>query len=251
VRSLVEAAVQHYPFLQPRHATHHNRWQVSTNCPRSKHVLRRRGATWLGEQGRWAALDTLSFHALRVNRWIGCYYREYPMAWGAIQGHHVNLPPEIEYVLHPPRDFARTAFWRWVAASTSWNIFTGQGNPLANSYAIARTGRSQGGLPVYPEIALQRTQDPLRFAVAVRQSGRVLATTDAASVLRAPVGGFSYQALGRQGVVTVSTAAQTFFAPPHSPQDWRAELPTLFRPYWQARRVAVSPAEAARARSLP
>ncbi|MGB3275212.1 MAG: hypothetical protein WBA82_03380 [Castellaniella sp.] len=66
-----------YPFLDPRDQTARNPWPVSGRCPHMRHELRRRGGTALDESGRWRSGDTQSFHALRSNKWIGCYYREY------------------------------------------------------------------------------------------------------------------------------------------------------------------------------
>lgn len=77
LRPAVEQAAGRYGFLDSRSATRRNPWVVSPRCPLHRHELRRRGFTWLGPDGRWGALDTQSYHALRSNRWIGCYYREY------------------------------------------------------------------------------------------------------------------------------------------------------------------------------
>lgn len=72
---VVSASAGRYGFLAPRHYTAYNSWVVSPLCPGLRHQLRRRGATQMDEQGRWQSVDTLSYHALRSNRWIGCYYR--------------------------------------------------------------------------------------------------------------------------------------------------------------------------------
>lgn len=75
--SAVEQAVDRYGFLGRRDGTRRNALPANGRCPKSPHVLRRRGSTWLGTDGRWGALDTQSFHSSRWNRWAGCYYREY------------------------------------------------------------------------------------------------------------------------------------------------------------------------------
>ena len=252
LRPAVELAAGRYGFLDSRSATRRNGWMVSPRCPLHRHELRRRGSTWLGPDGRWGALDTQSYHALRSNRWIGCYYREYAMGWGTAQGEKSQPPEGVDYVEEPPLDFSQQDFWRWVEQSTSWDIFSGATNPLANSYAMAGAQRwPAGGLPAYREVALARHRDPLRFAVAVRLSGSALKTTDADGPVAAPEGRFSYAALGRSGSVRVASAAETYFARPERRADGQGELATLFRPYWQARLSAVTPQEAARAKDAP
>ncbi len=64
-----------YRFLDPRDHTARNNWVVDARCPGKRHQLRRRGRTEMDATGRWQSIDTQSFHALRSNRWIGCYYR--------------------------------------------------------------------------------------------------------------------------------------------------------------------------------
>lgn len=252
LRPAVEQAVDRYGFLNKRNMTRRNPWPVSHRCPLHRHELRRRGTTWLGPDGRWGALDTQSFHALRSNRWIGCYYREYAMGWGTAQGLKSKSPDGIDYVDEPPVDFSQADFWRWVEQSTSWDIFNGISNPMANSYAMAAAQRWPGrGLPVYREIAAAHVRTPLRFAVGVRLTGAALKTTDADSTLASPVGLFRYAALGQAGGITVTSAAETYFLRPEARADGRDELATLFRPYWQARLSAVRPQEVVLARSQP
>ncbi len=252
LRPATEDAVARYGFLDSRSQTRRNAWMVSSRCPLHRHELRRRGSTWLGPDGRWGALDTQSYHALRSNRWVGCYYREYAMGWGTAQGEKSRAPDDVEYVEEPPADFSQEDFWRWVEQSTSWDIFSGATNPMANSYAMAAAQRwPGGGLPAYREIAMARAAAPLRFAVAVRLDSAALKTTDADSAVAAPGGRFRYAALGRTGAVRVSSAAETYFSRPERRADGRGELATLFRPYWQARLSAVTPQEALQARTAP
>ncbi len=252
LRPATEDAVARYAFLDRRNDTRRNAWMVSSRCPLLRHELRRRGSTWLGPDGRWGALDTQSYHALRSNRWIGCYFREYAMGWGTVQGEKSRAPGDVEFVEAPPPDFSQEDFWRWVEHATSWNIFEGATNPMANSYAMASARRwPGGGLPAYREVAPKRVAEPLRFAMAVNQQSAVLKTTDADSDVAAPSGRFRYAALGRTGAVRVSSAAETYFSRPDQRADRRPELATLFRPYWQARLSAITPQEAAQARRLP
>jgi hypothetical protein len=252
LRPATEDAVGRYAFLDRRNGTRRNAWVVSSRCPLRRHELRRRGSTWLGADGRWGALDTQSYHALRSNRWIGCYFREYAMGWGTAQGEKSRAPDDVEFVEAPPPDFSQEDFWRWVEHATSWNIFEGATNPMANSYAIESTRRwPGGGLPAYREVAPKRITEPLRFAMAVNLQSAVLKTTDADSTVAAPIGRFRHAALGTTDAVRVSSAAETYFSRPDLRADGRLELATLFRPYWQARLSAVTPQEAVQARRLP
>jgi len=71
----VREAAGLYSFLDARNHTARNPWSVQARCPTRRHELRRRGQTQLDEAGVWQSIDTQSFHALRSNRWIGCYFR--------------------------------------------------------------------------------------------------------------------------------------------------------------------------------
>lgn len=231
LRGMVELAASRYDFLRPRTLTRHSAWIVQRRCPTRRHELRRRGGTWLGADGRWGAQDTLSYHALRSNRWIGCYYREYAMGWG--QGGDASVRSD-EFIDKPPSDFSQQDFWRWVHEHTSWDIFSGRENPLANSHAIAGAQRwPSQGLPSYHELAEPSSGQHLRFSIRVRQLAGSLTTTDASSQLRAPSGRYAYFGLRAGEAVTTSSAAETYFATP--PTGGTTELAGLFRPYWQAR----------------
>ena len=82
-----------------------------------------------------------------------------------------TLPADFDYTDNPPPNFSNQDFWCWVQASTLWNIFSGASNPLANSYAKAGVVQwASGGLPIYPDIPLAKTQQALRFAIVVRNS---------------------------------------------------------------------------------
>lgn len=143
LRSFVQEIANLYAFLGPRNDTARNPWVVDARSPMLRHELRRRGNTELYPYGRWQSIDTQSFHALRSNRWIGCYFREYPMAWGWIPtaaAQSVGSP----HVDDPPDDFAAQDFWRWVRDATNWDIHFGDANPLANSRAVANRQRWQG-----------------------------------------------------------------------------------------------------------
>jgi len=75
LKGMVEEANAHYGFLAPRDHDRRSLLPTEWRCPWLRHELRRRGATSLMGLDAWRSVDTLSFHALRSNRWIGCYYR--------------------------------------------------------------------------------------------------------------------------------------------------------------------------------
>lgn len=210
LRPFLLQSAELYRFLAPRNHTARNSWVVDGRCPSRRHELRRRGATELDAAGRWQSIDTHSFHALRSNRWIGCYFREYAMGWGWIPGASDQSLAE-PYVDDPPENFSSQDFWRWVRESTDWNISSGSANALANSKATLQRQRwPGGGLRPYIDI---RGPDaaPAAFSVTLTHPGP-------------------------DGLpITTNSAAETFFARPVARPDGRREQANLFRPYWQAR----------------
>ncbi|UHL65005.1 hypothetical protein LSG25_03640 [Paralcaligenes sp. KSB-10] len=211
LRSFVLEVARLYDFLGPRNHTANSPWIVDEKCPALRHELRRRGNTELDAYGHWQSIDTESFHALRSNRWIGCYYREYPMGWGWIPS-ALNQSVDGPYTNSPPNDFAAQDFWRWVRDATNWDIHSGDANPLANSRAVAGRQRWHGGgLPMYFDTSTQQRGLSLKFTVALKHPG--------------------------PGDLMVSTqsAAETFFERPEPRADGRLETGNLFHPYWQAR----------------
>lgn len=213
-RSFVEDIAQMYGFLSPRNHTASNPWSVDVRCPHLRHELRRRGRTELDASGRWQSIDTQSYHALRSNKWIGCYYREYSMGWGWIPS--ATRPVMTDsHVDEAPADFSAQDFWRWVKEATDWDIVSGSDNPLANSRAVANRQRWQGGgLPDYIDISRQGGDAALSFGVTLRHPGP-------------------------QGLtITTQSASETFFDRPHARPDGKREHANLFHPYWQARLAA-------------
>lgn len=214
LRPFLLQSAEFYRFLAPRNATARNTWVVDGRCPSRRHELRRRGTTELDAAGRWHSVDTQSFHALRSNRWIGCYFREYAMGWGWIPSAS-NQALHEPHVDDPPENFSNQDFWRWVRDSTDWNITGGSSNPLANSRASVQRQRWQGGgLQSYFDL---RNSD----ATGIRFVARL--THPGPDGLR----------------VTTESAAETFFARPVPRRDDRQERANLFRPYWQARLAGV------------
>lgn len=215
LRGLVEEVTRMYGFLAARNHTAKNSWAVDARCPASRHQLRRRGDTRMDAQGRWQSIDTESFHALRANRWIGCYFREYAMGWGWIPS-AASQTMDQPHVEHPPDDFSGQDFWRWVQESTDWDIASGSANPMANSKAsAARQPWQGGGLPAYFDTAAAGDR-ALRFSVSLRHAG--------------PEG----------LVLTTRSAAETFYQRPEARPDGLDEAGNLFQPYWQARLAAHS-----------
>lgn len=199
----------HYDFLQERDYTARNAWVIDPRCPHKRHELRRRGHTQLDEQGQWLAQDTQAFHAVRSNRWIGCYHREYPMGWAWIPS-RTTQSPTGDFIDEAPIDFSQQDFWRWVQEKTNWNIFTGSGNPLTTSWAKKDQLQWKGkGLSQY------------------------LDTLDPHAVL-----GFEteLQIKGPRGQVLRShSAAESYFMRPVPRQDGKTEYSNAFHPFWQAR----------------
>ncbi|WP_141218170.1 hypothetical protein [Bordetella genomosp. 11] len=119
---------------------------------------------------------------------------------------------------------------------TSWDIVNGVSNPLAYAYSLRDRARWHGaGLPFYAEVPARRAGRAARFSLTLRQPAPLLAAGDARGMLAAPRGRFSYAGLAEDDDMTVTSAAETYFARPTARGDGAAELATLFRPYWQAR----------------
>lgn len=216
LRPFVQQVADLYRFLGPRNHTAANPWVVDARCPGLRHELRRRGTTELDASGRWQSIDTQSFHALRANQWIGCYRREYPMGWGWVPSEAAQAPGS-PYVENPPDNFSSQDFWRWVREATSWDLVSGNSNPLADSRAVANVQRWRGsGLPAYLDVS-NDGGGVLRFDVMLRHPGP-----------------------GGLRMVTRS-AAEAFFSRPVRRGDGMTELPNLFHPYWQARLAVPAP----------
>lgn len=201
--------VEHYDFLADRNHTARNAWVVDPRCPHKRHELRRRGETSLDAQGQWRAQDTQSHHALRSNRWIGCYFREYPMGWAWIPSQSKQLPAG-SYSDEAPMDFSQQDFWRWVQEKTNWNIFTGSSNPLATSWAKKDQLQWQGQ-------GLSKYLDTLQPNAVVRFETRLK--------LKGP----------REQWLLSESSAESYFVRPTKRSDHNIEKSNLFHAFWQAR----------------
>ncbi|HUH59000.1 MAG TPA: hypothetical protein VL001_02870 [Candidimonas sp.] len=211
LRPFIQGVSSLYGFLGPRNDTVSNPWTVDPRCPSWRHQLRRRGSTELDASGVWKSIDTQSYHAVRSNQWIGCYYREYAMGWGWIPSAATQTMSE-PHSDHPPDNFGDQDFWRWVRESTEWDIATGDANPLANSRAaVSRQQWQGGGLPTYFDTSPQSGGKPLYFGVSLHHEGANGLTMHTRS------------------------AAETFFMRPQTRMDGQVEAPNIFHPYWQAR----------------
>lgn len=252
LRELVLQAANHYEFLFPRHYTAHSGWTVSSRCPHLRHQLRRRGGTSLEGFDVWRSDDTQSYHALRSNRWIGCYYREYPMGWAEIAAGGKPQHSPLEHVDNPPNDFSEQDFWRWAREHTPWDIHQGRSNPLANSHAVSRSTSWRGrGMPGTVDLAPTASGDAptsIRFAIRVTRPQTALATTDAAGRVNIGAGLLRMPTRLHGQQIAAISAAQTWFERPTARSDGFDELASLFNPYWQARLVAVTENERSAAR---
>lgn len=237
LQALTQTVARRFAFLRPRDLTWASAWIVQPRCPNTRHQLRRRGHTFLDAQGRWGASDTLSFHALRSNRWIGCYFREYPMGWATTgatrwtRGRH--------YVERPLAEFSSQDFWRWYSQYSGLHAGAWRNNPLASSYAMRdRHAAPEGaGLPDVLGLSAQGLRQPkASFRLSLRTS---LAVSDLGQAWAIPRLGDA-DAWWRARRLARVSAAETYFAAPAAPTGGPAELPSLFRPYWQARLVAAN-----------
>ncbi len=210
-RSFITDVVSVYGFLGKREGVIRNNWEVHYQCPQLRHELRRRGQTLLDENGNWQSIDTQSYHALRSNQYIGCYYREYPMGWGWVPGKASELAADLPYDQNAPGNFGEIDFWRWVTTSTNWNILSGDANPLANSRAVV--GREQwsgGGLVPYFDLRDSSKQRSLGFTLHVSQH------------------------FHDQPALSVQASAEAFYEKPGEPVVNEKEKPGTWRPFWQA-----------------
>ena len=243
-RLLVAVSRQH-GYLNVRNSNRRNLWAVSARCPHKRHELRRRGQTVLDGQGHWQSTDTLSFHALRSNKIIGCYGREYPMGWAVLQANGADSgmtsPAQVpETPGGTPQRFSDQAFWRWVGqqALPGWDIFNGNDNQLAMRWGQGAGMRwSTRGRPAHADLASAH-RTPLRIVLAVRQSAAGRRPGRAADHLDSPGSPTGAMADRRESLRAIS-AAHAYFARRHRRADGREEKPSLFHPYWHARLISV------------
>lgn len=244
-QALLKRVSKQYGFLHDRHHTTRNLWAVNLRCPHKRHELRRKGSTWLGANGVWSAQDHQSFHALRYNRVIGCYQREYPMGWAVVNSAPGSrTQPQVQPATEPgPQNFSKEPFWRWVnqLPNGGWNIFSGGDNHLARRWASASEIRwATQGMPSFAALT-PKHKGSIRLAIAVKQQSPLIYTGHAYEEKRFG-GRFSLGFAERVKALHAEAAAQTYFAPPKTSSQTTA-TPNLFQPFWRARLIDVADAK--------
>ncbi|MEI8399841.1 MAG: hypothetical protein WCG12_03455 [Alcaligenaceae bacterium] len=238
--SLLTRVSKQYGFLNNRHHTTRNVWAVNLRCPHKRHELRRKGLTRLGQDGAWSVQDNQSFHALRHNRMIGCYQREYPMGWALVNstaGSRTTQPIQTDT---EPQNFSKESFWRWVSqqADGGWNIFSGGDNHLARRWASSSEIRwSTQGMPSFAALT-PKHKESIRLAIAVKQQSPLI--HDGSAVETTRFGGrFAVSSQDRVQTLHAESAAQTYFLSPQTSGNATA-APNLFQPFWHARLIDVA-----------
>ena len=201
----LEHLVSLYGFLAPRDYEARSYPGVDRRCPLWRHRLRRSGRTEFDTTGRWHSTDTQSMHMVRSNRWIGCYFREYAMAWA------LQTPAQTSGI-EAPDDFSGQSFWKWAMEQGNGSLLSAQGNTVAHSWA---------------------RRDARPWSQRAWVDGYALADPEQRA---GPDLVLSLQAGGHLGqTVHTRAAAQSFFSlPPDSPHSDETR-PSLFLPFWQAR----------------
>jgi len=244
-QALLRRVSKQYGFLSDRHHKKRNFWAINIRCPLKRHELRRKGFTRLGANGTWTVQDTQSFHALRYNRIIGCYHREYPMGWALVGSAARTQPsqPLQSDLDAEPQNFSKESFWRWVAdqGDAGWNIFSGGDNRLARRWATTSEIRwNTQGMPSYTSLTPTR-KESLRLAIAVQQQSALIHTGTALEAKRFG-GKFTLSQGDHVQHLHAESAAQTYFAPPEASRGLAA-APNLFQPFWRARLIDVAGAK--------
>jgi hypothetical protein len=241
-QALLKRVSKQYGFLNDRHHTTRNVWAVNLRCPHKRHELRRKGSTRLGANGVWSAQDHQSFHALRYNRVIGCYQREYPMGWALVNSAPSSrAQPNAQRANETePQNFAKEAFWRWVNQQPKggWNIFSGGDNHLARRWASSSEIRwTTQGMPSFTALT-SKHKNSIRLAIAVKQQGRQIQRGNELEEKRFG-GRFTLGPPERAHALFAEAAAQADFAPPQTNGNASAP-PNLFQPFWRARLIDIA-----------
>lgn len=206
-RDFLSTLVEQYDFLSERKHTQRNAWIINPRCPLKRHELRRSGHVRLGRDGQWRSKESLSFHALRYNKIVGCYHREYPMGWAALSTQGSQQSLELEGIELP--DFSRQVFWRWAKTQR-------RGASLTQLFArSAETKWASKGLGHYATLSKGRDDHPVRIALKVSQR------------------------LDKHTVLSAVATAQAYFQnptqiPSRSLSRTQQMRPSLFDPYWRA-----------------
>ena len=244
-QALLKRVSKQYGFLSDRNHTKRNLWAINIRCPLKRHEVRRKGSTRLDVNGTWTVQDTQSFHALRYNRIIGCYHREYPMGWALVASTaRAQASQDLQSAAEAePQNFSKESFWRWVGhqAEGGWNIFSGGDNRLARRWASTSEIRwNTQGMPSYTALT-PKHQESLRLVIAVKQQSALIHTGISSEENRFG-GRFTLKEGGRVQRLQAEAAAQTYFAPPQTGRGIEA-APNLFQPFWRARLIDIAEAQ--------
>lgn len=213
---MLQAVRARYRYLDDRRVVARSFNGINLRCPWMQHQLRRRGSLKLTPEGIWESEETQSFHNIRFNRYIGCYYREYPMGWAKIAT-HPSGPIGSETPDEPLQSFKDKPFWRWASerAWTGWNLFGGTRNPLAKRWAEQ--------VPV-----VWRARQQAQYS-RLNQSGHTASAVISLEVNQ------KWRDFPR---LRSTSAAESYFLNPTT--NLRLPpTPSLFQPFWLARLVPV------------
>ena len=241
--SMLKRVAKKYSYLSDRNHVVRNPWVVNLRCPFKRHELRRKGSTRLNYKGEWSVQDDQSFHALRYNRIMGCYQREYPMGWALVstRPHPEKLPGQHSTESAVPQNFSEQPFWRWVndQADKTWNIFSGRDNRLAMYWAKqSELSWSTKGLPGYTTLTPKRAQS-IRIGLAVKQKGSFIHSGDDVEEQRF---GKRIRAANAEYIQTLNgrAMAETYFDSAEVGVSSKGAAANLFQPFWRARLVEFS-----------
>ncbi len=241
--NIFKQVIDPYGYLKPRHATRENIWAVNIRCPHKRHELRRRGHTHAHANGTYQSDDTISFHAVRSNRIIGCYQREYPMGWAEISTSAQKsslLADKLDNTTDKSTDatnqsFSKQSFWRWVKSQgiPGWDIINGSANSLAASWSAGKKISWQSS-PHLRFMDIDSTPSGFRFDIKTAKSVAILNQSKNKSSF---TGRFNFLRDDSTDILTAHSSSSTYFSRPSARKDGRQERPNLFHPYWHARLV--------------
>ncbi len=233
--TMLEAAVKTQSYLGDRNFSVKNKWVIHPRCPWRRHVLRRSGETRLTKSGTWRADDTLSFHAVRSNKWIGCYMREYPMGWSLINPLSIQQQSTTT-----PKNFSKEAYWKWLLrreGSTKALKSYGE-NRLAKAWSFIDSVHLGGkGLGSYSALKSDLSEQQIK-SISIRyqvtkllMSFSVGSSIVSDSISRIPnvLSGLSHMRL------SATSASEVIFAYPGVTKLSNEQAPSIFMPYWQGR----------------
>lgn len=228
--AMINAAISSHDYLNDRDYAVKNRWVVSPKCPWRRHALRRRGKTQINSQGRWQADDTISYHSVRSNKWIGCYMREYPMGWSSVvPNHSVN-----EMNADAPRTFSSQAYWKWakIRYGSNKKMNALDRNRLAEAWADQESLNMNGlGMPEFPRLAEGQISS-ISTDFVVKQ-GLFQALFRNSPIKRSLLFKLMPGWMDVLNISTYSVAKASFIRPIHE-NNSKHRPSSLFMPYWQA-----------------